>query len=117
MPHETATMRGVAAATSRMFSRPSGVSVAMSTRRVRPSAGSVSALAIIFSLPPGTKCSERRRRAGAMSGGPLAHHRIAAGPHHQLAVLVARAVLEGHDAPLRPRLGLALVDHLGLGVD
>ena len=35
---------------------------ASSRSRMRPSAGNVSALAIIFSLPPGTKWSERRRR-------------------------------------------------------
>ena len=36
MPHDTATMRGLAAAISRMFSSPSGVSVAISTSRVEP---------------------------------------------------------------------------------
>ena len=44
MPHDTVTMRGLAAATSRMFSRPSGVSVAISTRRVEPCASPVAVL-------------------------------------------------------------------------
>ena len=34
IPHDTVTIRGLAAATSRMFSSPSGVSVAISTSRV-----------------------------------------------------------------------------------
>src|SRR5688572_14485478 len=90
---------------------------ASSRSRMRPSAGSVSALAIILSLPPGTKCSERRRRASAMSGGLLAHHGVAPGAHHEVAVLVASAVLERHDAPLRARLRLPLVDDFRLRVD
>src|SRR3990172_3818066 len=74
IPHETAAMRALALATSAMFRSPSGVSVAISRSAVEPnatpclsssqcrinaSAGSVSALAIIFSFPPGTKWNER----------------------------------------------------------
>src|SRR5262249_57020652 len=66
-------------------------------------------------LPPGTKWSDRRRRA--TSGALLAHHRVAPRDHDDLAMLVERPVQEGHDAPLRPRARLALVDHFGLGVD
>ena len=36
MPHDTATVRGLAVAISWMLSRPSGVSVAIRTRRVEP---------------------------------------------------------------------------------
>ena len=39
MPHEMAMMRGLAVATSRMFSRPSGVSVAIGRRRTLPAGG------------------------------------------------------------------------------
>src|SRR4029434_1831709 len=85
--------------------------------RMRPSAGSVSALAIIRSCPPGTKCSDRRRLVSAMSRRPPAHHGVAPRTHHELAVLIHRAMLEGDDAPLGPRLRLALVDHFGLRVD
>src|SRR4030095_10371373 len=90
---------------------------ASSRSRMSPSAGSVSALAIILSLPPGTKCSERRRFPSAMSGVLLAHHGVAARTHDEIAVLVAGAVLEGHDAPLRARLRLPLVHDFRLRVD
>src|SRR4030095_902892 len=87
---------------------------ASSRSRIRPSAGSVRALASMRSLPPGTKWSERRRRA--ISGASPTHHGVAARHHDDLAVLIARAVHERHDAPLGPRAGLALVDDLGLRV-
>src|SRR5882724_6994682 len=54
---------------------------------------------------------------GSARTAALAHHRVASGAHHELAVLVLRAVLEGDDAPLRPRLRLALVHDLRLRVD
>src|SRR5207247_3029694 len=70
--------------------------------------------------PPGTKCSERRIRTvlgSRLAGTAPAHHRVAPRAHDELAVLVLRAVLERHDAPLRARFRLALVDDLGLRVD
>src|SRR5882724_6889689 len=92
----------------------SGVT-ASSRSRMRPSAGSVSALASIRSLPPGTKCSERRMVGGL--GVPPPHHGRAAAAHDEVAVLVPGPVLEDHDAPRRARLRLALLHHLGLRVD
>src|SRR5262245_17330777 len=47
----------------------------------------------------------------------LAHHGLAARAHHEVAMLVSGAVLEGDDAPLRTRARLALVHHLRLRVD
>ena len=62
--------------------RPCGRAATASSRsRIRPSAGSVSALAIIRSLPPGTKCRERRRPGHAR--GPLAHHRLPPRAHDE----------------------------------
>src|SRR5262249_31735385 len=88
---------------------------ASSRSRMRPSAGMVRALASMRSWPPGTKWSDRRRRA--ISSTPLAHHGAAPRHHHDLAVLVERAMHERHDPPLRARARFALVDHFGLGID
>src|SRR6478609_11849927 len=48
---------------------------------------------------------------------PLAHHRFSRCGRHDVAVLVAPGVGEGDDALPRTTLGLALVGHLGLGVE
>src|SRR3972149_355291 len=111
---------------------------ASSKSRINASAGSVSALAIIFSFPPGTKWNERlafmprNSVSGGLTGHPAAHHLLrgrggsrepaahhggAPAAHDDLAALVLRPVLEDHDPPLGPRARFALLDHLGLGVD
>src|SRR5213594_3026793 len=86
---------------------------ASSRSRISPSAGSASAFRSIFSLPPARSGAS----AAGASGTPLAHHRVPARQHDDVAVLVLRPVLEGDDAPLRTRPRLALVHHLGLRVD
>src|SRR3989304_10457200 len=79
---------------------------ASSKSRINASAGSVSALAIIFSFPPGTKWNERlafmprNSVSGGLTGHPAAHHGGAAAGHADLAALVLGPVLEDHDPPL-----------------
>src|SRR5690349_18056536 len=63
----------------------------------------------ILSLAPGTKCTARRSVSifsyssciSGLLGGLAQHHRRALAAHHDLAALIACAMLEDHDAPGR----------------
>ena len=64
----------------------------------------------IFSLAPGTKCTERRKRASATFGSPH-HHRAAHARADHFAALVDALMLERDDATIGLRRGFAFADN------
>src|SRR3954467_12815037 len=66
--------------------------------------------------PSGGWCPLACAASFRFSLGPFAHHRLSRCGRHDVAVLVAAGMGEGDDALPRTTPGLALVDHLGLGV-